>query len=233
CYNRIYVWFESYVKEVNKLILLRLVIFVLGLIALSLGISTTIQVQHLGLHPWDVLVVGLYVNIGLSIGSWSIIIGIILTTIPLILDRSYVRFGTFVNLVVVGLFVDFFLWLDFLPKATNTWIDIIVLVCGIFIMGIGGGLYNSVGLGAGPRDGFMLSISDKTGYSIRTVRITTETFVLVIGLLIGGPVFIFSFIFTFIQSPVFQFSYERLTNLLERIEIKLSHKEESAMSGSD
>lgn len=212
------------------MIYIRLVIFLLGLITLSLGISTTIRVQYLGLHPWDVLSVGLYDIVGLSIGSWNIIIGIFLTIISLALDRSYVKFGTFINLFVVGIFVDFFLWLDFLPKATNSWIDIIVIVCGIVIMGIGGGLYNSVALGAGPRDGFMLSISDKTGYSIRSVRITIELFVLVIGLLIGGPVFIFSILFTFIQSPVFQFSYERLTNFLKRLEQKFTEQESSTIS---
>lgn len=217
----------------NGLIYVRLFIFFLGLVTLALGISTTIKVQHLGLHPWDVLAVGLTDNLGLSIGSWSIIIGIVLTSISFILDRTYVKFGTFINLLVVGMFVDFFLWLDFLPNATQRWTDVVVLICGIFIMGIGGGLYNSVGLGAGPRDGFMLSISDKTGYSIRTVRIVTELFVLVIGLLIGGPVFVFSVIFTFIQSPVFQFSYERLTRLLASIETKYFYEEKRTVSSGE
>ena len=197
---------------------------------MSLGISTTIQVQHLGLHPWDVLAVGLFDAIGFSIGTWSIIIGLVLTTISLILDRTYVKLGTFINLLVVGMFVDFFLWLDFLPKATHTGADIVIIICGIVIMGFGGGLYNSVGLGAGPRDGFMLAISDRTGYSIRIVRIVTELLVLVIGFFIGGPVFIFSVIFTFIQSPVFQFSYERLTALLKRIEMSLARRENTVAS---
>lgn len=213
----------------STLIYIRLFVFFLGLVTLSLGISITVKVQHLGIAPWDVLSVGLYNNLGLSIGSWGIIIGIVLTIISLILDRSYVKWGTFINILVIGLFIDFFLWLDFLPKATHTWTDVIVLLIGIVIMGIGGGLYNSVGLGAGPRDGFMLSISDKTGFSIRAVRITTESLVLIIGLLIGGPVFIFSFLFTFIQSPVFQFSYEKLTLLLQSIEAKMLRKEESAV----
>ena len=79
------------------------------------------------------------------------------------------------------------------------------------------------------RDGFMLSIADKTNLSIRTVRIITESFVLLIGLLIGGPVFIFSFVFTFIQSPVFQLTYEKLTQLLQRLETKKLRKGESAI----
>lgn len=211
------------------MIYIRLGIFFLGLVTLSLGISITVKVKHLGLAPWDVLSVGLYDKLGLSIGTWGIIIGIVLTLISFILDRSYVRWGTFINIVVIGFFIDFFLWLDLLPQATHTWTDVIVLIVGIVIMGIGGGLYNCVGLGAGPRDGFMLSISDKTGFSIQAVRITTESLVLVIGLIIGGPIFIFSFLFTFIQSPVFQFSYEKLTLLLRWIEGKLVEKEKTAV----
>lgn len=211
------------------MIFIRLGIFVLGLVLLSLGIATTVRVQHLGLHPWDVLSVGFYDIFGLSIGSWNIIIGMVLTTISLLLDRTYVKFGTFINLFIVGIFVDFFLWLDLLPTATKTWTDVIVIVCGIVIMGVGGGLYNAVGLGAGPRDGFMLSISDKTGYSIRSVRIGIETFVLIIGFLIGGPVFIFTIIFTFMQSPVFQFSYEFVRKFLYEMETQHRKKDESVI----
>src|SRR5699024_12815127 len=98
-------------KVVTWMIWIRLFIFLLGLITLSLGISTTIQVQHLGLHPWDVLAVGLFDAIGFSIGTWSIIIGLVLTTISLILDRTYVKLGTFINLLVVVMFVYFFLCL--------------------------------------------------------------------------------------------------------------------------
>lgn len=170
------------------------------------------------------LAVGLYNIFGLSIGTWGIIIGLCLIVISLILDRTYVRILTYVNVLAIGVFVDFFLWLDFLPKATYTWKDPFILIVGIVIMGIGGGLYNAVRLGAGPRDGFMLSISDKTGSSIRIVCISTESFVLLLGLLIGGPIFIFSFLFTFIQSPVFQLVYENISRLLQDMEQKSVRK---------
>jgi len=214
---------------VKRLIYIRLIVFLLGLVVLSLGISITVKVQHLGLHPWDVLSVGLYDKFGLTIGTWGIIIGLALTFVTLFLDRTYVRAGTYINIILVGIFIDFFLWLDFVPETNNLFLDAVIITVGIIIMGIGGGMYNSVRLGAGPRDGFMLVISDKTGYSIRAVRITTESLVLVIGLIIGGPVFVFSFIFTFIQSPVFQFSYEKWTKWLHLMERRYVRKKETAV----
>lgn len=203
------------------MIYIRIGVFVIGLMVFSLGISLTINVQHLGLHPWDVLNVALFEKVGLSIGSWNIIIGFMLIGISLILDRTRVKLGTFLNAVIVGSFVDFYLWLDFLPKATHTWTDILVIVAGIIIMGVGGGIYNSPSVGSGPRDGFMLSIADKTGFSIGGVRIGTELGILVIGLLIGGPVFIFTLIFTFVQSPIFQYVYLTCFRYLEKLELKI------------
>ncbi|WP_421904228.1 YczE/YyaS/YitT family protein [Oceanobacillus halophilus] len=190
----------------------------------SLGITMTINVQHLGIHPWDVLNVAMFNLIGLSIGSWAIIISGLLIVISWILDKRYIKIGTFFNAVLIGVFVDTYMWLDFLPKATNTWIDILTMLVGIVVMGIGGGIYNAAKVGSGPRDGFMLSISDKTGASIGKVRIITESSVLVIGLILGGPVFIVTFIFTFIQSPIFQVTYLKLASILDRLPSTYSDK---------
>lgn len=90
--------------------------------------------------------------------------------------------------------MDFYHWTGILPEATNTWVDILFILAGICIMGFGGGLYNAAGVGSGPRDGFMLSLADKLKAPIGRVRIITECSVLVIGWIIGGPVFIFTFI---------------------------------------
>src|SRR5690625_4718578 len=105
--------------EVGKkgiiLLFIRWGFFLGGLIIFSLGISITINVQNLGLHPWDVLSVALFDKLGFSIGTWNIIIGFILISICFVLDKSYIKIGTFLNAVIVGVFVDFYLWLDFLP----------------------------------------------------------------------------------------------------------------------
>lgn len=203
---------------------LRWSVYFIGLMTFSLGITITVNMQHLGIHPWDVLNVAMFDLVGLSIGSWAIIISFLLIVISWILDKSYIKIGTFLNAVLIGAFVDFYMWLDFLPKATNSWVDIVIIMIGIIVMGLGGGIYNAAGVGSGPRDGFMLSISDKTGASIGKVRIITESTVLVLGLILGGPVFIFTFIFTFIQSPIFEYTYLQLRRVVERADLAHSRK---------
>ncbi|GEN85780.1 hypothetical protein MKY30_15985 [Oceanobacillus sp. FSL W8-0428] len=198
----------------------RWLFFLLGLLVFSAGISLTINMQHLGVHPWDVLNVAMFDKIGFTVGTWNIIISFILIGVCLILDRRYIKIGTFFNAVLIGSFVDFYHWTGILPTATNTWLDVIFMLIGICIMGFGGGMYNAAGVGSGPRDGFMLSIADKLGAPIGRVRIITECSVLVLGLIIGGPVFIFTFVFTFIQSPIFQATYLKLGDFVLKIEYK-------------
>ena len=193
--------------------IIRYTFYFVGLVFFGLGIAISIKVQHLGLHPWDVLNVALFQHFGLSIGTWSVIIGLLLIVVSLLVNKIYVNLGTFLNALLIGPIMDFFLWLDVLPVASHTWTDYLLLILGILIVGTGGGLYVAGGVGAGPRDGFMLSISDRTGLSVSKARIVVECVVLVIGYLLGGPVFIVTFFYTFLLSPVFQLSLKTFTRL--------------------
>ena len=193
--------------------LIRYAFFSLGLVCFGLGIAISVKVQHLGLHPWDVLNVAFFDRFGLSIGTWSVIVGLVLILISLLVSRKYVNIGTFLNALLIGPILDLFLWLDILPNASHSWTDYLLLLLGILIVGTGGCLYVAGGIGAGPRDGFMLSMSDKTGLSVSKARILVECVVLLIGYLLGGPVFLVTFFYTFLLSPIFQFSLKIFTQL--------------------
>ncbi|CAH0270512.1 hypothetical protein SRABI134_03722 [Peribacillus sp. Bi134] len=118
------------------------------------------NVQSLGLHPWEVLNVALFEWFGFTIGAWSVMCGLVLVLIVFVVDRKYINIGTFLNALSIGPIMDFFLHLNILPHETEQWwLNILILLTGIIITGIGGGIYVAAGIGAGPRDGFMLSVS--------------------------------------------------------------------------
>jgi uncharacterized membrane protein YczE len=202
----------------------RYVLFFAGLTLFGLGNAIAVKVKYVGLHPWEVLNVALYQHFGLTIGTWGVICGLLLVTFSYIFDRKYISIGTFLNALLIGPIMDFFLWLDILPKATNVWLDYFILLLGLVTTGIGGGMYVSAGIGAGPRDGFMMILSEKTHLSVTKARIIVESLVLIIGFLLGGPVFIATFFYTFIQSPVFHHSLRLFRSLQERLK---KAKEES------
>ncbi|MFZ7944240.1 MULTISPECIES: YczE/YyaS/YitT family protein [Bacillaceae] len=205
-------------------------LFFLGLTFFGLGNAIAVKVKYVGLHPWEVLNVALYQHFGLTIGTWGVICGLILIIISFFVARSYISFGTLLNALLIGPIMDFFLWIDILPKATNTWLDYLILLSGVVITGIGGGMYVAAGIGAGPRDGFMLSISDKSRLSVSQARIIVESIVLVVGFLLGGPVFIATFLYTFVQSPVFQRSLRVFKVLVESVKRRKDQTQEGIAS---
>ncbi|HZW78205.1 MAG TPA: hypothetical protein VFF21_07880 [Flavobacteriaceae bacterium] len=190
-----------------------------GLILFSLGSAITVKVRHLGLHPWDVLNVALFQHFGITIGFWSVAVGMLLIGVSFLTAKKYVHIGTFLNALLIGPILDFFLWTGWLPEATHSWIDYFILLSGVIIVGIGGGMYVSGGIGAGPRDGFMLSISERLNLSVQRARIIVESIVLVIGFILGGPVFWTSLFYTFILSPIFQFSLKLFTRVQFRLQM--------------
>ncbi|MFB2120932.1 YitT family protein [Parapedobacter sp. 2B3] len=197
--------------------LIRYSFYFSGLVCFALGVAISVKMQHLGVHPWDVLNIALFERFGLSIGIWTVIIGFMLITVSLFVGRKYVNLGTFLNALLIGPIMDFFLWLDVLPTASFAWTDYVWLLVGIVIVGIGGGLYVSGGIGAGPRDGFMLSMAERTGLSVSKARIVVECSVLLVGYVLGGPVFLVTFLYTFIMSPIFQLSLKVFTRLKDEL----------------
>lgn len=172
----------------------RFFIFCIGLLIMAFGLDLLI-IADLGVTPWDVLHIGLFKQIGLTIGSWSIIVGFFVLGISAIIMRKIPKIGAYLNMLLVGLFMDMFLHLLSNVEMTSIIEKIIVLILGIIINAIGMGIYISAQLGAGPRDSFMLAVTSKTGWKISHVRRGMEVIVLIIGWLCGGPVFIGTIIF--------------------------------------
>ena len=169
-----------------KVIYWRWLFFIAGLIILAFGISLTIKGQLLGIGPWDVLHVGLYLNLGLTIGSWSIISGLVIVMGTAIGTKSFPKIGTWLNMILIGLFIDFFNWL--LPDLASYLGQTIFFVAGVLIMGLGVGIYVAPNMGAGPRDSVMILIVEKTGWTVKRVRTGIEIVVAIVGWMLGGPI---------------------------------------------
>jgi uncharacterized membrane protein YczE len=149
------------------------------------GISSSLLVlAGLGLDPWDVFHQGLSRTFGLAIGTWAIIVGVVvlLFWIPL---RQRPGIGTLSNVILVGLTMNLVLGHVHPPHMLS--VRIACLLCGVLLNGIATGAYIGAGLGPGPRDGLMTGLAAR-GHSIRIVRTGLEVAVLVTGWLLGGTV---------------------------------------------
>lgn len=156
-----------------------------GLLLMSLGISLSIKGQALGTSPWDVLHIGLFQQIGLTIGTWTVVIGLLIVGGSSLYLKAWPKIATWLNMLLIGPFVDFYNWL--LPESSMFLTDITYFILGFFILGIGCGIYIAPNLGAGPRDTIMMILASK-GYSVRVGRMVIEVIVTILGWLLGGPV---------------------------------------------
>jgi uncharacterized membrane protein YczE len=152
----------------------------------------------LGVDPWDVFHQGLSRRIGLSVGTWVIVVGaaVLALWIPL---RQRPGFGTLSNVVVIGVGVDAFLALVDQPHALAGQVGL--LACGVFLNGVATGCYIGAGLGPGPRDGLMVGLAAR-GHSIRAVRTGIEVTVLVAGYLLGGTVGVGTVVYALCIGPL-------------------------------
>jgi uncharacterized protein len=196
--------------------LLRWLIFLIGLLIMAFGIALMIK-ANIGSAPWDVLHIGLYYQFGLTIGTWSIIIGFFVIGLTVLLTKKRPLFGAFLNMFLVGIFIDFYLFLPILKTPSSFMGKLVMLLIGIIIIGYGIGLYIGANCGAGPRDSLMLALTEKIGLKVQWVRGIMELIVLLFGWLLGGPVSIGTLIFSFSIGSVVAFTLPQCRTFLDRI----------------
>lgn len=201
--------------NMDKTKMWRWIFYLGGLIIVALGISMTIKGYKLGIGPWDVFHVGLNKNFGLTIGTWSILTGLVIVGATAIIFKELPQIGTWLNMVLLGVFIDIFNWL--LPNPEALYIQVILFVAGIIIMGYGIGVYMCPRIGAGPRDSLMLIFVEKFGFSIKRVRTSIEIIVAICGWLLGGPVGVGTVIIALLIGQFVHFTLPQSKALLLKI----------------
>ncbi len=157
-----------------------------GLFLFSTGIVANLQ-AGLGMMPWGVLNVGLEKLTPFTLGEVSQVVGLAILLLGWLLGFPP-GLGTFANMYVIGVFIDWILASGLIPlQETLVW-QLVLLFLSVAFLGVGTLLYIRVRLGAGPRDGLMMGLVKKTGRPVSAIRGAIEITVLVVGYLIGGPV---------------------------------------------
>ncbi len=168
-----------------------------GIAGFGVAISLMIR-AGLGLGPWDALHVGLHRVTGVSVGTATVGAGVALVLVNLLLGVRPGP-GTLTNMVMIGVAVD--LVLPFVPVAPGWPAGLAFFAAGIALSGLSTGMYIAAGLGKGPRDGLMLAVAGRTGWSVLRVRTGLELTVLLAGWLLGGTVGVGTVLFTLAIGP--------------------------------
>lgn len=186
----------------------RLARLILGLFLYALGITLTLNAQ-IGYLPWDVLHSGISKTIGISIGTASITIGIVIIILTLLLKEK-IGLGSLLNMLIVGLFLDLILGLNFLPEAHTLLLGVSMLILGLFVISVASYFYIGSAFGAGPRDSLMIALTRRTGLPVGLCRGTIELGALLCGWKLGGMVGIGTIMSAFLIGFCVQLTFKLL-----------------------
>lgn len=177
-----------------------------GFILYGLAIVVMVNAE-VGLSPWDVFHQGVSMKTGITMGQASIIVGLIIVILDAILGEG-VGWGTVLNMIFIGVFLDIIKAMNIVPVADNLFMGLIMMVIGIILSAVATVLYLGAGLGSGPRDGLMLALNKKLSKPVGIIRTFIEVSALVSGWFLGGKVGIGTVMSAFGLGYAIQFGFK-------------------------
>lgn len=194
----------------------RLVKLVFGLFLFALGSFLTIQ-ANIGLASWEAFSMGLAYLTDQTYGNILIISGFVILLVDVALKEK-IGFGTILNTILIGTFVDLIQVVDLIPQMNNFFSGVLMLLIGQLSICIGSYFYIGASLGCGPRDALMVALGKRLPkVPIGIVRGVIEGTVLLIGWLLGAKVGIGTVIsvfgISFILEATFNILHFDVTNI--------------------
>ena len=180
-----------------------------GLAVFALGVHLTIF-ANIGLAPWDCLGMGIAQHSSLNYGITMTVMAILILGIDLLL-RERIGFGTIIDALLTGNFVQIYNDLNPLPKNSNVLTGLLLMTAGFVFMALGMRIYMSAAQGCGPRDSLLVGLGKRMPkIPIGAVEIILWGAVLLAGWLLGGPVGIGTLYSTIGAGTVMQLVYSAL-----------------------
>lgn len=182
-----------------------------GLILFGLGEALLIA-AGIGVSPWTVFAQGISNVTRWSVGFSTFVtsVTVLILWIPL---KQTPGIGTILNAIIIALVLDF--GLPYLPKASDLLYQILEVLAGVLITGLGGAIYLISNLGPGPRDGLMTGLQKLSNLPIAWVRSGIECTVVLIGWSLGGVVGFGTILFAIGIGPAVSTSIFLLTSFFE------------------
>ena len=121
-------------KNSERVSLFRLIRLFAGFFIGATGTVFMIN-ANIGVAPWDVLHIGISQMFGITIGQASIMVSLLV----IILDQisgEYIGWGTVLNMIFFGLFIDLIMYLDFVPHTSGFLMSVSMVIIGLTLLSI-------------------------------------------------------------------------------------------------
>lgn len=163
----------------------KIIMVILGSVIAAYGITLAIYAGF-GSATLAVLWQGVSQTLGISMGSASLLIALLMILFVWFYDRRQIHWGTMIYQIVYSLFVDIFAGrVYYTPWG---WGNFILMLLGIVVFAIGTGIYASADYGRGSYEAVNFALAEKNNWKIRKVRALLDLSVVLLGMLLGGKI---------------------------------------------
>ncbi|QJX78302.1 YczE/YyaS/YitT family protein [Priestia megaterium] len=184
---------------------MKYVVYAGGILLLTLGIALTIQ-SNLGASPFDALLVGLSLNVGLSVGSWEMILASVLICVNALLSKQKPEVLGLLTAFITGLGID--IWLFLLESWAPFEIWYSKLCCygiGLIIIGVGTSAYLHTNFAPIPIDLLTLIIQKLVKTNLFLARTLIYFTFLLAAMILNGPIGVGTLLTVFLGGVLLNF----------------------------
>ena len=151
---------------------------------------------------------GLHLLLGISYGNANTLSNMVLLVVLFFLQKSYINVGTVLCVFTIGPWVNLFtpvFQATGLAQA-NMCLRLLAAAGGTVCMGVGLGLYVSVGCGLGAMEGIVMYCRERFHISVGVSKIIQDVTLALPGILLGARWGVGTVIAMFCTGPILQFS---------------------------
>lgn len=193
----------------------RIALYLVGLAINALGIALTIF-SAAGVGSWDASAIGMNNYFGLTIGTWTIAIQVLIVLMTKVVERKRFQYGSMLAIILRSIFLDLWIYLlfDRMVIASSIMIQWFVFLLGTLAIGVGIGIYIEAKFPKSPVDGLMLALHNRFLWSINVSRIVVELTGTLIGVILGGPVGLGTLIIALFVGKIIQWVNNKVKKVL-------------------
>ncbi|WP_158097658.1 YczE/YyaS/YitT family protein [Tyzzerella sp. An114] len=187
-------------------IILKSIIVIVGSFIMGAGVAIAVCGRQ-GADPLAVVWDGMSNVFTITVGQANIVLNIVLFIIAFLLDKKQLNLGTILNPIFSGISTDFVMSIITIPESLS--MQILQSTLGVFIIGIGIGMYTSVNFGKSAYDALVFGVASKYGLKLFLTRMIFDALMLITGFLLGGTIGVSTIFAVLCMGKIISIVYEK------------------------
>ena len=196
--------------------IIRTVCFLAGMLIMTFG-ARMFVVSALGANTLDSFCVGMADTTFLSVGVWVNIAAVMMLLISVVIGRQKFKWMALVSSLAFGVFFDMWSYITKDIEITAIYIQIPLFVTALLCATFGNSIYLLPQFPITALDELMMSLKNRFDISIKVSRIILDISFTILGLIVGGPVWIGTLLIAILYGPMLQTFYRMIEQMYNRL----------------